>query len=449
MISSFTRNVWILIAAMPLLLVAGCLPTSDLPTGNDTTPASFHKTEWLLSAYGTAENLQTPVSKTPPDVTFYPAEADVREFNEVGGFLGCNYFGGRFQRDGDQLGLSDITTTSLNECQDAAVLLQEGEVLAALRGAESYAISGDVLIIHAVERELRFQAEPPPPITPLTGSVWLLETAVRRSDGQATSHAVPEWLPVTAAFADGQISGSDGCNSYGGSYHVEGEQFSVGEIARTAAGCEDETINLFSELLLTGLTTAERFTLDGERLTIHFPGGELIFRAKAVDEAITQADEQAIYAAVLRESFGLSGELQYVIGRQTVATPPGVTLDAAMEQVAGELGELLDPTAVADFSEKNSEPQSLEGLIALPLPTTFLEQADIEALGGNWARFQELYPNTPAIVSFSRIGFSDAGDQALLYYTVQLEDFSGGYYALLLTRNDFWGTTRGFLVWEK
>jgi heat shock protein HslJ len=309
MISSFTRSVWVIITAVLLGLVAGCLPTStsDSPGRNDSTPAAFHETKWLLSTYGTAANPQTPVSETPPDITFYPAEADVREFNEVGGFLGCNYFGGRFQQDGDQLALNDITTTSLNECQDAAVSLQEGEVLAALKTAESYFISDDVLIIQAGERELRFQAEPPPPITPLTGSVWLLETAVQRSGDQATGHTVPEWLPVTAAFADGQISGHDGCNSYGGPYQVEGEQFSVGEIARTAAGCDDETILLFSELLLTGLTTAESYALDGDRLTIRFPGGELIFRAKMVDESITQADEETIYAAVLRESFGVSG----------------------------------------------------------------------------------------------------------------------------------------------
>ena len=64
---------------------------------------------------------------------------------------------------------------------------------------------------------------------PLTGSTWQLQ----HIDGAA----VPAEANVTMAFADGQVSGHSGCNSYGGSYRVAYGAITFDQVMATAMAC--------------------------------------------------------------------------------------------------------------------------------------------------------------------------------------------------------------------
>jgi len=64
---------------------------------------------------------------------------------------------------------------------------------------------------------------------PLNGSAWQLQ--------QIDGVAVPAEATVTIAFADGQVSGNGGCNSYGGNYQVQSSAITFDQVMMTAMAC--------------------------------------------------------------------------------------------------------------------------------------------------------------------------------------------------------------------
>ena len=64
---------------------------------------------------------------------------------------------------------------------------------------------------------------------PLAGSAWQLESI----DGTA----IPAEVNITIAFADGQVNGNGGCNSYGGNYQVQSSAITFDQVMMTAMAC--------------------------------------------------------------------------------------------------------------------------------------------------------------------------------------------------------------------
>lgn len=74
---------------------------------------------------------------------------------------------------------------------------------------------------------------------------------------------------VTLKLAeDERVSGSTGCNNYGGSYQIRGENISFGRIVSTRRACLDQNANEQEHRFLSTLETANRFRLSSNRLTI-------------------------------------------------------------------------------------------------------------------------------------------------------------------------------------
>ncbi|MFC1934057.1 DUF4382 domain-containing protein [Chloroflexota bacterium] len=108
---------------------------------------------------------------------------------------------------------------------------------------------------------------------------------------------------ITAEFvsSEGTVKGSAGCNSYFGSYEVEGDQLSIpGPIGATEMYCmEPEGVMDQEQQYLNTLGTAESYKIDGDKLTINCGNQVLIFKgietsmlnaADARDAAIAYLD---------------------------------------------------------------------------------------------------------------------------------------------------------------
>jgi heat shock protein HslJ len=48
---------------------------------------------------------------------------------------------------------------------------------------------------------------------------------------------VPEAVSASATFADGTVSGNAGCNDYSGSYTIDGDKLTIGQLATTRKAC--------------------------------------------------------------------------------------------------------------------------------------------------------------------------------------------------------------------
>jgi hypothetical protein len=104
----------------------------------------------------------------------------------------------------------------------------------------------------------------------LEGTTWLLDKTIPGSE-------------ITAEFADGQVSGSAGCNTYQGTYRstraAGRNTIEIGPLATTRMMCDEPLMDQES-LYLAALEAATEYTIEGFALTIEYPGGELVFYDK-------------------------------------------------------------------------------------------------------------------------------------------------------------------------
>jgi heat shock protein HslJ len=102
--------------------------------------------------------------------------------------------------------------------------------------------------------------------SPLEGTSW-------RLSGWSVSSLDPADLTITARFADGQISGNSGVNSYGGPYEAgPGDTLSVGEIASTTMAGPEPAMRA-ETAYMTLLGQARSFKVADGRLTLYDEGG--------------------------------------------------------------------------------------------------------------------------------------------------------------------------------
>ena len=112
----------------------------------------------------------------------------------------------------------------------------------------------------------------------LEDKVWVLE-----SYGEPGNlKAVLEDTEITATFdsAEGQVTGSAGCNSYSGGYEVEGDNLSIpGPIISTEMSCGEQIDKQEYEYLAT-LQAAESYKIEDGELTITCGNQALIFKSE-------------------------------------------------------------------------------------------------------------------------------------------------------------------------
>lgn len=109
----------------------------------------------------------------------------------------------------------------------------------------------------------------PPTETGLENTNWNLV-----SFGPAgAEQPLVEGSTITLLLAGGQAGGSGGCNSYGGTYQIEGSSISFGEIIRTERACADDRVTEQEQRYFQALETASQFEWNGNELRITYDGG--------------------------------------------------------------------------------------------------------------------------------------------------------------------------------
>ena len=101
--------------------------------------------------------------------------------------------------------------------------------------------------------------------TGLTGIDWRL---VSLGPAGAETDVVAGTTVTLKLAEDERVSGSTGCNNYGGTYQVRGENISFNRIVSTRRACLDQNANEQEHRFLSTLETANRFRLSSNRLAI-------------------------------------------------------------------------------------------------------------------------------------------------------------------------------------
>lgn len=127
---------------------------------------------------------------------------------------------------------------------------------------------------------------------PLENRTWLLVAY----GGGGRPAAVMDGTGITAEFAGGAVSGSSGCNSYGGSYTLVNDQLTIEpNMMSTLMACESpKGIMQQEQLYLEGLAAAETITIEGDTLIINYGFGQLYFEAQPTVVSSLEGSEWAL-----------------------------------------------------------------------------------------------------------------------------------------------------------
>ena len=190
-------------------------------------------------------------------------------FNEdgtVSGTSGCNGLGGDYTVEGDQITFGEFVST-LMACDDP-IMRQEEAAHKVMTGTASYRIEGDTLTITKNEMVLvmeRNMASPEQPFEPasLTGA-WKLTSY---GSAGSVSSAVADVEAGLTFNEDGTVTGTSGCNEFGGNYVTEGDQITFSEIVSTLKLCDTPLMGQ-EEAIQQVLTEMATYQIDGNILTI-------------------------------------------------------------------------------------------------------------------------------------------------------------------------------------
>ncbi|HPU38457.1 MAG TPA: META domain-containing protein [Microthrixaceae bacterium] len=260
-------------AAMALLLTAagaGCgkdevKATKDSTTPPSTTAAAGSSMKPASGLAGTSWKLTGAVANTVPTLAF----------DKAGTFsanTGCNTLNGSWTAKGDALTLKAGPMTQM-ACLDAAANTQETTIVDAFAKVAKFnqtdtslklldASGKDLLAYEAVSGDL-------------AGTSWK-GTGVNTGSALVTSALVEK---VTLDFgADGTVSGSDGCNTFTGTYTLDGANVSFSELASTKKACAAD-VQEVADQYVAGLAAATKVERSGNSLTLRDDAGAMQFTA--------------------------------------------------------------------------------------------------------------------------------------------------------------------------
>ena len=185
-------------------------------------------TEWLLTGYNNGTGGFVPV------LTGTAVTAAFSEDGQMSGTAGCNHYSGAYTVTGNAISIGPLAMTEMYCMYPDGVMDQESVYLAAMQAAASYRVgAGDLTLMDADGiRMAVYERYTPTP----QGENWEL-TGYNNGQGGVVSPVAG--TTITAVFgADGQVTGSAGCNNYFASYTVSGTEITIGPAGSTKMYCE-------------------------------------------------------------------------------------------------------------------------------------------------------------------------------------------------------------------
>ena len=197
----------------------------------------------------------------------------------LGANAGCNHMGGNYRIDGDRIAFTGGGMTEMG-CDDARHA-QDDWLMTFLGAGPTYQLNGHDLVLTSGATVITLvDEEVANPDRQLTGTTWTLSTIFSGGpDGVAMS--IPDGVVATLIFnEDGTVHVSPGCNQGGGSYTVEGDAITFGDITLTLMACGGAQGQVESDVLTVLGAGTVQYAIDAGSLTLETADGGLQFSAQ-------------------------------------------------------------------------------------------------------------------------------------------------------------------------
>jgi heat shock protein HslJ len=107
--------------------------------------------------------------------------------------------------------------------------------------------------------------------TTFEGVSWRLTTLA----GKAPQLSTAASRPVTARFEAGRVAGFSGCNNFTGSYTIDGDRVTLGQLATTMMACPEPEM-AFESAFRGAFSGTVRYTIRGDRLSLVADSGTVL-----------------------------------------------------------------------------------------------------------------------------------------------------------------------------
>jgi heat shock protein HslJ len=248
------------------LVVSACGGTGE--TGAESRPDPTG--DWVLTEGRGPDGELALVDGSPVTLSI---EAD-----RWGGVAACNSYGGRVDLDGDRLTFDDGLAVTEMACLDEDVMTLEAAYLDALQTAERVELRDEQLVLTGPDVELVFDQVPPEADAALVGTVWRLESLI---DGLGPDGSVSNVVgePTLELSQDGDVLGDTGCNSFSGSYQLDGTALRLEPLAVTEMACDGPEGAQEEHVL--GVLGSDELEVTVEGSSLRLTGGEQALEYRA------------------------------------------------------------------------------------------------------------------------------------------------------------------------
>jgi polar amino acid transport system substrate-binding protein len=162
---------------------------------------------------------------------------------------------------------------------DEAPLTGSAQDCPATAGTAEYAIVAYNAAGQSETRRETVQVSEATSSNPLAGTVW---QATAYYDGFQSTPTFARTLLTVAFAADGSLQGSAGCNTYSGSYLVDGDQLAISALEAGNQLCNEPAGVMDQEAaFLADLGTADSFRVEGGKLVLSDASGQVVLETTA------------------------------------------------------------------------------------------------------------------------------------------------------------------------
>lgn len=198
---------------------------------------------------------------------------DFNDAGGVGGTAGCNSYFGTVTFTAGGIAITGIGSTEMACAPE--VMDREARFLAALGRVTVLTLEDDHLTLTTSDGSVSVDLVPfvPEADRPLAGTTWHLTTLI---DGDAASSTVAGTEP-TLVVDDlaGRISGTTGCNQFGGPADFAEGTVEIGDLVSTKMACDPAVMDQ-ETFVFEVLGAAATWEIEGTRLRITAPDGRAL-----------------------------------------------------------------------------------------------------------------------------------------------------------------------------
>ena len=211
----------------------------------------------MLSSFVGPGGSAVPAVTTPDVATLTFAAGGA-----LSGSTGCNRLTGTYVQNGSALTITPGPTTQ--KACTGTVVAQETAILAALPKVASFTTGASLTLLASDSSTLLTYAPAP---SGLAGTSWHA-TGINNGKGGVVAGADTE--KVTAIFsAEGQLSGSGGCNTYNATYTTtNSDGVTFGPVAATAMACQPDSVMQTEQEYFTALRKVTTYQREVNTLTL-------------------------------------------------------------------------------------------------------------------------------------------------------------------------------------